>query len=526
MDIIEHLATGGHADKIESLFHHLQKSVGYNQDVCNVILRLLNKGQQEAAKKIMKTMPKNNHSDDTPFKGAFFVKQLLRVNKSPEAIIKACTELKQEGLVPNAFYIATETALQQGNAELAQSLFKELQKEGLEIRQHYYWPLLAQKGREGDEEGLLQIIRDMVKEGNIPSGEALRDYVIPYLIKKDTPLNIILKLQIANVPVAHAARNLMIELLQAGKIRQAAEVALKFRPRGQYSLITRPLIVAISKNKDIKSFAAILHVICSSQSQVAQTDDDANDEGQNETNEVGRITLSAIKAIADVDLTYKLLEAIHAKGLRISSESADAIQQHLGQNLTTDISELLAQLTSPDLEIVPLEAQKSFVPRNSAQLEKLVSQGKSDNENRLKRQLISAYIKENNVEKLNNFLLELKGSGFELTNAIQAQLYEFYCNNDDIEKARECHAAILKDDPKFVLNKFKFVQMAFALIRTGNIDEAIQLLKENKHDTESDKANFMLNSKCWQMCNMLAEKKEEAKVSPLKILYYVNCIVI
>lgn len=513
LDIIEHLAIGGHSDKMESLFQHLQKGMGYNQDVCNVILRLLNKGQLDAAKKIMKTMPKTTNNDDTPFKGAFFIKQLLRVKKSPEDIIKACRELKDEGLVPNSIYIATESALQQGHVELSQSLFKELQKEGYEIRQHYYWPLLAQKGREGDEEGLLQLIRDMVKEGNIPSGEALRDYVIPHLIRKDTPLNIILKLQIANVPVAHAARNLMIELLQAGKLKQAAEVALKYRPRGQYSLITRPLIIALSKTKDINAFSTILHVICSSQSQLTQTDDDANDDSQHDI-EVGRIVLSALKNLANVDAAKQLLQAIHAKGLRISSESAEAIQQYLGKNLTTELSELLSQLTSPDLEIAPLEVQRGYnnEPRNSAQLEKLLAQGKPESEKRLQRQLISAYIKENNVEKLNKLLADLKASNFELSNLVLSQLFEFYCVNDDLEKAKQIHSEILQKDPEFVLNKFKLVQMSYALVRAGKVEEAIQFLKDNRHEPESDKGSFMLNSKCWQMLNSLAEKKEDSKV--------------
>ncbi|XP_063530687.1 leucine-rich PPR motif-containing protein, mitochondrial [Cydia strobilella] len=513
LDIIEHLATGGHSDKMESLFQHLQKGMGYNQDVCNVILRLLNKGQLDAAKKIMKTMPKTTNNDDTPFKGAFFIKQLLRVKKSPEDIIKACRELKEEGLVPNSIYIATESALQQGHVELSQSLFKELQKEGHEIRQHYYWPLLAQKGREGDEEGLLQLIRDMVNGGNIPSGEALRDYVIPHLMKKDTPLNIILKLQIANVPVAHAARNLMIELLQAGKLKQAAEVALKYRPRGQYSLITRPLTIALSKTKDINAFSTILHVVCSSQSQVIQTDDDTHDDGQHEI-EVGRIVLSALKNLGNVDAAEQLLQAIHGKGLRISSESADAIQQYLGKNLTTELSELLSQLTSPDLEIAPLEVQRGYKnePRSSAHLEKLLAQGKPDSEKRLQRQLISAYIKENNVEKLNKLLADLKASNFEVSNLVLSQLFEFYCVNDDLEKAKQIHSEILEKDPEFVLNKFKLVQMSYALVRAGKVEEAIQFLKDNRHEPESDKGSFMLNSKCWQMLNSLAEKKEDAIV--------------
>lgn len=291
----------------------------------------------------MKTMPKTSNIEDTMFKGAFYVKHLLKVKKSTDEIIQSCRELQNEGLIPNALYIATEAALNQGNSELAQKLFKEVQKDGMEIRQHYYWPLLVQKGKEGDEEGLLQIVRNMTSEGLTPTGEALRDYVIPYLIEKETPQNVITKLQLANVPIFHSARNVMVELLHAGDIQKAADIAFNYRPRGQYALVRRPLINAFNKTKDVNSFVNILHVI-SSGSPMPQ-EDVANDDVPNDenviTNEIGRTLKSAIKTVArDNNMAEALLSKALDKGLRISTSAAEDIQQYLGNNMTTTISEL------------------------------------------------------------------------------------------------------------------------------------------------------------------------------------------
>lgn len=521
LDIIEHLAVGGHGDKVEQLFPHLQKGLGYNQDVCNLVLKLLNKGQEETAKKIMKTMPKTATQEDTLFKGAFFIKQLFRLNRSAEQLLKSCKDLQQEGLVPNAVYIATENALQQGRTEVAQLLFKELEKEGREIRQHYYWPLLAQKGKEHDEEGLLQILRDMAGRGLMPTGEALRDYVIPYLLDKDNEENVILKLQIGNVPLIHGARNLIVELLEQGKINKAANIAIKYQPRGQYSLMSRPLQNALAKTKDINSFATILHVI-SSQGQTTQTEEDAaNDDAQcddkSNSNEVGRIVKNAVKILGRPDLCEQLLQAIHFKGLRISTEAAEAIQQHLGQDLTKDVSELLSKLTSSDLELAPLESPRRGVPvKNSAQLEHLLAQAKSKgspNVNRLQRQLLTLYMNENNVEKLNSFLVELKSSNFELTPATLAQLYEFYCQNGDIDKANECEQQMYTKDPEFKLNKYKLILMANAFVQAKRYDEALEFLKSRKINSSNENNNFIFNSKCWQMLNSLAEDKQDVIVS-------------
>lgn len=531
LEIMEHLALGGHGDKVEQLFRHLHKGVGYNQDVCNLILRLINKGHEETAKTIMKTMPKSETIPDTPFKGAFFVKQLLKLNKPADVIIKNCKELKEENLVPHAFFIATEGALQLGHTELAQKLFKELEKDGLEIRQHYYWPLLAQKGKEGDEEGLLQIIRDMVGQGHSPTGEALRDYIIPYLMGKDSEENVILKLQIASVPVIHSARNLMVELLDRGNIKKAADIAMRYRPRGQYSLLARALLNALTKTKDINSFATILHVISSSPTLAQNEDDSPNDDALSDDvidrNEIGRIVRSAVKNLAKPDLCEKLLSAVNSKGLRISTETAEDIEQYLGENMTTNLSELLTQLTSAESELAPLESPKrEYLPKTSAQLEKILAQMKSKggtNLARIQKQLLYAYVKENNVDKVQSFLVELKASKFELSSAILAHLFEFYCTSDQIENVKECQAELAARFPEFELNGYKLIQMSYALVRTKNYDEAVKYLRDNKPRDDGDNKNmFMYNSKCWQMLNQVAEEKNTAKVSMKRLTKLAN----
>ncbi|XP_053612584.1 leucine-rich PPR motif-containing protein, mitochondrial [Plodia interpunctella] len=519
LDIVEHLSLGGHGDKVEQLFPHLQKSVGYNQEVCNLILRLLNKGQDEPAKKVMNTMPKSTNIDDTLFKGAFFVKHLLKLGRPIDSVIKTCSDLQKDDLVPNAFYIATEGALQLGQIELAQNLFKELKRCGIEIRQHYYWPLLVQKGKEGDEEGLLQILRNMTTDGLVPTGETLRDYVIPYMVERDTPQNVILKLQICGIPTIVCARNIMLELLESGKTRKAAQIAVEYHPRGQYNLVARPLLNSLSKTKDIDSFVTILHV---TSSKVTNLEDESNDEVPNDdrdTIETGRLVKSAVKILGTPALCEELLTKIHSKGIRLSADSAESIQMYLGEQMSNNLSELLTQLTSSDLESVPVEnVKRDPGVRNSAQLEQLINRLKSkegSNIKRLQKQLLSLYIKENNIVKVGSYVEELKGENFELSPATLAQLFEFYCQHDQIDRANEYKAQINEKYPDFVLNKFKLIQMAFALVRANRYDEAVKFLQEHKIPEESEPPSFVYNSKCWQMLNVLAEQKDDVKVKEL-----------
>lgn len=514
LEIIEHLASGGHEDKVEQLFPHLQKHQGYNQDVLNLILRLLNRGHLQTAKKMLPTMPKSANAEDTPFKGAFFVKQLLRVGKSADEIVKVCLELKEEGLIPNAIYIATENALIQGRTEVAQKLLNEYEKEGNEIRPHFYWPLLAQKIKENDEEGLLQIVKDMQAKNVNVTGESLRDYVIPYLLKKDSPHVLISKLQLSNISVIHTTRNLVVELLDRGRVKEAADIASRYRMRGNFSLLSRPLLNALSKTRDVNSFVSILHVVISN----SQNQEDDNEDTQEDIDvNISRIVKNAIRIVSKDDACEALLSGLHSKGLRITVEAAESIQQYLGESMTTKMSELLSELTSAELEVVPIPSSRwDDLPRNSAQLEKLIetlNSREGTNVGRLQKQLLSTYIDENNVAKVNSYLEQLQSDQkFELTTSSYAQLYEFYCVNDEIDKANECKAKIIEKSPDFILNRYKLVLMANALIKAGRFDEAVEFLKNSKlmDDRES---GFMLNSKCWQLLNGLAEQKAADKVS-------------
>ncbi|GBP92171.1 Leucine-rich PPR motif-containing protein, mitochondrial [Eumeta japonica] len=520
LDIIEAFTLSGHSDKTDYMFSYLQKQAGYNQEARNVILRLINKGHVDVPRDILKTMikPKSFEAkEDAFYQGSFFVKQLIRVNNSIDDVINICRQLQEDGTAPNAIYIATEAALQQAHSELAQELFNEMKKEGLPVRQHYYWPLLIKEGREQDEEGVIQILRNMSSNKIIPSGETLRDYVIPYMKKNNSYKDIITKLLIANVPVIHCARNVMVIALETGDIKEAKEIAVLYRPWGQYSLISRPLLSALNKTKDIDSFTTIIQVMVSGV-QTSAIDEEYHEDGQNHSenhyrNETGQIVLGALKSLSDPNLYNTLFSSLLTKGISISTEFAKLIEEYLGVNLTSSLSEKLTKLTSLDLEISPVDKSSVRIQRSSMELERMIEQGKSRNSNvsGLQKQLISSYINENNVQKLNHFLMTLESEDFVLTAFTLGQLLEFYCQNNDVEKALHYKKVIEECYPDYTVGNYKIVLLSQALITVGRSEEAIELLK--KLDKKNSELNsYMVNSKCWQILNYFAEQKDVVKV--------------
>lgn len=522
MDVIESLAISGHSENIDEVIKHLQKGTGYNQDTLNLILKLINKGQDEVALKMFKTMTKPTNLDSTdlkPYQGAFFVRQLVKADRPVEVIIPMCKRLQDEDLAPRALNIAAEAAVQHGRVELAKKLFLELKDESFPIRQHYFWPLLVQKGSSKDIEGLFEVLRSMINEFELtPSGETLREYVIPYLKQKFNPEQTVLQLQGVGLRSFHSARNVIIDLLEDGKLKEAADISLQFRPQGKFPMLHRPLTNALYKTKDVNSFAIVLHVCYS---EVKNTQNESSEEVQSEVTaahqDIGRIIYDGVKNLhGDIDLIEKLFKQLFSKGIGISTTWAEKIQEALGDKLSTQVSDLLSKLTSADLEVQPIqETNGRRVVRTSHDLEKSLAQVqvRGGNTASIYRQLISVYVREGEKDKLIQLLARLESEQFVLTAGTLAQLIEFFSQQDDVESAMKYREQMLKKDPDFVINDLKSLKLAGALVRANKFDEALQVLNTaNREGKLEYQTNFLNKTQCWQILNYLAENTDAEKV--------------
>lgn len=109
LEIIYALTTNGHADKVDPVMGKIRKMAGYNQDAVNVILRLINKGHEETALKILKTMPRGSRPDgeliDT---GNFLIKQLVKANRPAAKVLEVCKDLEESKLNARPLFVAVE----------------------------------------------------------------------------------------------------------------------------------------------------------------------------------------------------------------------------------------------------------------------------------------------------------------------------------------------------------------------------------------------------------------------------------
>lgn len=97
LDIIYTLAANGHNEHIPTILGKVRKSVGFNQDAINLIYRLVNKGNEDAAYLVLKAMDRANTEGGRRPHGSFFIRQLVKANRPIEKIIEYCDKLESEG---------------------------------------------------------------------------------------------------------------------------------------------------------------------------------------------------------------------------------------------------------------------------------------------------------------------------------------------------------------------------------------------------------------------------------------------
>lgn len=522
LDVVYALTLNGHGDLIDPIVETLRKSAGYNQDAINLILRLTNKGYEDVAFKILKTMTRGSRGDgelvDT---GNFFIKQLVKANCPSSKILNICKELQDDGSNSRALLTAIESGLSLGLIETALPLLKEAHKSGLPIRQHYFWPLICSESKNGND-NILAVLKQMQDEFNItPSGETIREYVIPNIKEKNFD-KIISLLRSVGVSNAIASTSTAYHVLSNNNIKSAAEISTNYSAFYSPGLFRKPLVAALSKTNDYESYIKIVRQLHDSlvrgdnlgQKTTEDETEAAATQSTNQADILGQIVHDIVVYFRKdrVEILENVLKGLVEQGLSISSVQAEKIQDRLGSELTTEVSTLLSKLTSGDLE--PIAAEKSTNKGNGVnymdiqQIERLITtiEGKGENVKSLKRHLLSACFKSKDLNKTEEVINKLKDEGYVIATGVYAQLIELYCHHSKVEQAIQILNEIKSKEPDFVLDDMKAIKLATLLIAEDKIDEAIKILETNKkEEKKTDEVSFTYKAGCWRLLNSLAE---------------------
>lgn len=521
MDVIYALAVNNNLDHIDKLIGRMKQSAGYNQDAVNLILRLVNHGHEDVGYKILLTMPRPTRSDgEQSLVGSFFIRQMVNTNRPVEKITSICERLEKEDLNPRALLIATECSLQSGDIDQVCALLQIMKEKDLPIRQHYFWPLLASHKK--NVNNLLNILSRMCTEFKLaPGGETLRDYVIPSLGNKSSD-EIVTLLRDTGITVASAASAVVNYHLNLGNIAEAAKVALRFRAYYSTPVLRRPLVQAYIHTEDTDSFITILRQIHDSVDRVAVADEESAGAVPDRTEIVGNFvmdiaTFSRKNRPARIEA---VLQGLLDQGLGLSNSSAERLQNKLGEELTSEISNLLGKLTSGDLVPSAVNRPAGFLPSamDEGQLLKIqkMLEEKGDSTKGVKKQLLQLYCRNKDLEKAEHILKELEAENFVFTTGIYANLLELYAHHDKLEEVWKILTKIQEEDPDFALDDLKIMRITALLVNNDKIQEAVKFLSAQSKEHKVEDRSFLYSSTCWRILNSLAE---QGRVDDVKLIF-------
>ncbi|XP_053691599.1 leucine-rich PPR motif-containing protein, mitochondrial [Sabethes cyaneus] len=534
LEIIYSLATNGHAEKVDPLLAKIRKQAGFNQDAVNVILRLINKGQEDVALKLLKIMPRATRNDgELVNTGGFLLKQLVKAKRPIEKISSICLELQSSGLNPNAYLIALETALKNGIVEHAYAMLKALNEQNQPVRQHYFWPLLCSSDQPRPE-GVLNILRTMSEEFGIhPSSETIRDYAIPNLGLSYYE-EVIHLLRSVGVSPAVASSGCAYIALENNKLKEAATIASRYKAYYSPGIYRKPLVNALVNTNDFDSYIRFsrhfydnLLRIGSREETSDQAAERENVPGPNfQADVLGSMLYDVLVSFKTnrIQALTKVLTGFVNQGLTISHSQADKIQEKLGGEMTTEISTMLSQLAAGDLEPIQLEnvsskARMSGFSLSIPQLERLIEDlhARGENTNSLKNQLIRNAIRSNDVSKTEEVLTRLEAENYVIQPGVYAQIIELYADHDKLDQAFGLLEKVKTKSPDFELDETKIIRLAQAILNQDRFEDTLKFLKDNKpavpRNEKSDDFNY--NSACWRMLNSLAEKGNVDSINQL-----------
>lgn len=544
LEVVYALAINGHEDKIHSIIEKIQRTPGFNQDAVNVILRLINKDKINSAMAILKTMPRNKREDgEYTDAGSFLLKQLVKSNKPIEEVLAVCQQLYDLQLHTKPVTVALEETLIQGNSAMALNLLRDMKKNGVEIRQHYFWPMFVSAKSENEA---FDIMKTMSSEFQIDvTGQTIRDYVIPKLKTEDYE-KILIKIRNAGVSAATACTCVAFTAIKNNDLAAAAQIMSAFNAYLSPGLFRKPLLFALLSTQDYENYGKIIRSIhegvpriqkmnVSNQLNAEELNEEVEEDVEGVLSEpaesgegrieklqpeiMGTFVMDALINTRNnkLEVVEKILENLVIQGLSISNKKAEQIQNYIGEKMTTELSTLLGKLTAGDLEPIPFErhhfkGSTGNGPMQTEALERLITRidEKGGNSKGMKKQLLIQAIRSKDLAKTEQLIEKLKAEGYIIGLGIYALLFELYTINNKIEEAKNVYDQIKKEDPAFSFDDLKTVRFVLALVENDRLVEGLKFLETNKRENVSETSGYSYNAICWRILNFLAEKGDVA----------------
>ncbi|XP_070788465.1 leucine-rich PPR motif-containing protein, mitochondrial [Pituophis catenifer annectens] len=488
MDIIFTLAKAGYSQYVQNILEKIKFSKESIPDVKNLCLRLITFNLEDTAFEVLHsvfvalglTCEKHNTQCN------FFLRHCINM-ETPLAKLKYfCSELKASNLHPSPLLSSLSFALEAKKTDLSIDIMKIIKEEGLCLKPHYFWPLLAQHQEKKNPEGIINVLKTMDELEVEPTIDTYLLYVFTNLDNLDP----------VRQRIQEKGNPLETNRFLAAEIRHEASHG---RLDKVYQLLSSPNIWTTDRNHirnsitlgfrrctDVDLWIKITELLYMEEQKAEQ-----------ETENIGRFLYSLIDNMTDSEVQDK------EEQLRQYFHQLQKMNITILPTYYKGIRKVLIEYNVPNLI-------KSLI--NSVNLEEKLQQFKAENKpiGDILKNFIVALCSEKNMQKA----LEIKAKyEFDMNVVGYGALIRLCCQNDNVEEAMNLKEEFCRKDSSDVLELNTYLELIKILMKHERLDDAINILKEMKEKNVCIKDSAV--TQCFHILNNVAFKGEVEKVNQL-----------
>ncbi|XP_071514137.1 leucine-rich PPR motif-containing protein, mitochondrial isoform X2 [Panulirus ornatus] len=525
MEVILALSVKGHKQHVPQIIDKLQKVQGYQQDVMNIVFRLLNAGCHEVAYQMFSTMtlPQNAEGQTAPV-GFFFIRHLVKSGTPLSVVVQYCQELKKQGMNMYALECALGTALTNGLPQAAMFILRVMNEDGAPLRAHYFWPIIAHFAKLGETEKVYDTVKEMVALETPLTIETFKQYVIPAVIDQSDEDVIIAQLKDAGMSVPSIVNRLVAYHLENGDVLAASKIVSKYQVR-LTNVLRRELADAYVKTGESLATTIILGQMINLNQEPVKEDKDSEDEviqqisRQEQQDVAGLFLLDVLWHAQRNSVANKIepvLQEMENRGISISKTSESAVKARLGDKENEAVLSLLERLSSGELKFQPLtvEAQVPYHQQSVEVLERRLTELENKNlsTTNVRSVLLTAYARNKDIAKAEEAKKKLDEEQYPIGTGLYILLIDMYVSVGKLTEAITLLHELQKREPEVKLTPVKFLRLAHLMIEEGQVEEAVKLIENNASENINDKESGLLMNIVKRMLDTLADKGDVTTV--------------
>ncbi|NWS58565.1 LPPRC protein, partial [Chunga burmeisteri] len=468
MQVIFSLAKAGYPQYIEDIQERIRFERELIPDAMNLCLTLITHGFEDISFRILKSL--NHLSRDNVDQGSFFLQHCVNRDTPVNKLKQFCNELKEAKMHSAPLPFILRCALEANKSALAIDVMKMMKEEGLPLRPHYSWPLLAGFQNEKNLKGIFEVLKVMHELGVELDTETYTDYVFKNFadsetaraqMKKNDCLFETVGLSVAEIryEASHGRLNNVLSLLSSAST-----------PPIDTRQFRNSLILGFKRSNDVHLWSKITEQLYKDERYCLTP--------PGPTEAVGYFLYHLIDSMSDSEVQAK------EERLRQYFHQLKKMNIVIPTTCYSGICRLLDSSQVPELikvcgSIAITLKLKNLAKSDVSALEKKLENRKAENQpiTDVLKQLIHALCEEENMQKA----LEVKAK-YEPDMVVggYAALINLCCRHDNVEEAMNLKEKVFPKNSPVALDTGKYVALVEVLGKHGRLEDAINILTEMK----------------------------------------------